>query len=275
VARRYHGWIVAGVLAAVGVVVWFSLGLSLSKLLGGIPNAVEFLRDELPPDWTVLDDAWAGLVQTVQIAYLGTLFGVLISLPLSVLAARNLMPNYVATPVRLLLAGVRVLPALLWALLFVIIVGTGALAGVLAITLYSVGYLGKLQYESFEGLPRDGLDVARATGASRLQLARSVVVPESANAILSQALFMFEYNVRASTILGIVGAGGIGLIMSRYLAAFLYDRVITLLIVVFVAVVVIDWISAQLRARFLDESGAGKARWRDVFAGAFGLRQGP
>jgi phosphonate transport system permease protein len=265
------GWIIIPAVLLLGLFVWLSMGLSFTKLLQGWFNAVEFFRDELPPDWSVLNIAYRGALETLQIAYLGTLFGVALSLPLSVLASRNLLPPFITTPVRLVLAAVRVLPSLLWAVLFVIIVGLGPLAGVLATTLYSIGYLGKLQYEAFEGLPSDGLDVARATGATRLQLARWVVLPESGNILLSQALFMFEYNVRASTILGLVGAGGIGFYINRFLSVQEYSRVFALLFVIFVLVVAIDWISIRVRRRFLDDSERRRPLWREAVKGALGL----
>lgn len=244
-------------LALGALVAWRGLGLEFGQLWRGWNNGIQFLREELPPDWSILHpnderQAWDALWETMEIAYLGTLAGFILSLPLALLAARNLMPPLVATPVRMVLSGIRVLPNLLWALLFVIVLGLGPLAGVLAITLYSVGYLGKLQYEAFEGLPRDVLDAARANGATRVQVARWIVIPEAGNALLSQALFMFEYNVRSSTILGLVGAGGIGFLINRYLSVGQFDRVFALLIAIFFVVIVIDALSHQIRKRFLD-----------------------
>lgn len=272
---RHHGWVLAAALLLAAAVSWVSLGLTARQLLRGWHNGIEFLQEELPPDWSVMGDGWDALVQTLHIAYLGTLLGLAVSLPLSALAARNLFPAAVSTPARGLLAAIRVLPSLLWALLFVIIVGFGPLAGVLAIGLYSVGYLGKLQYETLEGLPRDSLDVARATGASRFQLTRWVVLPEAGNALVSQAMFMFEYNVRASTIVGIVGAGGIGQLMNRYLSVHQYDRIFTLLFLVFLTVVVIDWLSLKVRGAFLDEGPPTRPGWGRALADAVGFRRGP
>jgi phosphonate transport system permease protein len=146
---------------------------------------------------------------------------------------------------------VRSLPALLWAVLFVILLGLGPVAGIFAMTMYTMGHLAKLQYESLEGLAPEPFEAVRATGASRLQIARFVALPEASNLLLSQLLYMFEYNVRASAIVGFVGAGGIGYYIQLYLRALQYNGVVTLLIVVFLTVVLLDVISLQIRARFL------------------------
>jgi len=208
------------------------------------------LELSFPPSGSVLGIALRGLWETMHIAYLGTLLGLGIALPLSLLASRNLFPRRIGIPVRMLLSALRVLPALLWAIIFVMLFGLGPLAGVLAITCYTAGYLGKLFYESFEALPKDTLEALGSMGASRLQLLRFVVIPESAHALLGHALFMFEYNVRHSSVIGIVGAGGIGFYLSAYLKFFEYDKVLTLLLVIFVAVVGIDALSAAARRRF-------------------------
>ena len=190
----------------------------------------------------------------------------LLSLPLSMMAAHNLSPIWLSTITRNVLAGLRVLPSLVWALIFVIMFGPGPLAGVLAMTLYTVGYLGKLQYEALEGVSRHPLEAARAMGLPRWQIARYFALPEASNAILSQILFMFEYNIRHGSVIGLVGAGGIGWYLNNYLGVFSrYDRALALIIVIYVAVVIIDQISLSIRHRFMDsETHAPRARWREI-----------
>ena len=133
-------------------------------------------------------------------------------------------------------------------------------------TMYTVGYLGKLQYEALEGVSKEPLEVARAMGMPRWQVARFFAIPEASNALISQALFMFEYNVRHGSVIGLVGAGGIGWYMNHYLSPFqLYDKVLALIIVMFVVVVIIDQISLSIRQRFMDgETHPQRARWRDI-----------
>jgi len=261
------------------------LGLNLYNLHGGWENATILWSEMFPPDFSVIteratwtqtdcnwDADWAcspavhGLSETIEIAFLATLIGMLISLPLSMMAAHNLSPLLLSTLTRNILAGLRVLPSLVWALLFVIMFGPGPLAGVLAMTLYTVGYLGKLQYEALEGVSRYPLEAARAMGLPRWQVARFFALPEASNAILSQILFMFEYNIRHGSVIGLVGAGGIGWYLNNYLGVYSrYDRAFALILVIYVAVVVIDQISLVIRHRFMDsETHSPRARWREL-----------
>lgn len=231
----------------------FSVSLELhpADLAKGIGNAYELAFDAFPPNQDVLSVAVIAMVETIQIAFMGTVLGIVVSLPLSLLASRNLYERRVTSVARTLLAVIRTLPSLLWAVIFVIIVGFGPLAGILAIMMYSVGYIGKLQYEAMEGVEKDKIDAISATGASKLQMIRFAVLPEAANNLISQALFMFEYNVRASSIIGFVGAGGIGFYVLGYLRLLEYDKIATLLIVVLAVVLVIDYVSIRLRDAYL------------------------
>ncbi len=227
------------------------LGLQFGELTRGWENLIRLSEDAFPPQTALLPTAGVALLETLAIALLGTVVGFMGALPMGILATRTLFPGWVVIPTRLIAASVRTLPSLLWAVLFVILVGFGPLAGVLAMAFYTMGHLAKLQYESLEGLPPEPIEALRATGASRIQVARYVALPEASNQILSQLLYMFEYNIRASSIMGFVGAGGIGYYISRYLQMMQYDGVVALLLVVFVAIVAVDWLSLQLRSRFL------------------------
>jgi phosphonate transport system permease protein len=258
-----RGWIVRrrivrfGVVAALlvlGVLAALALEIRPARL-GSLANLLTLARESFPPDGSLLGEAVRAILETIQIAFLGTLVGAILSLPLGLLGSRNLFGRAVTVPTRLLLAGIRTLPALLWAVVFVVAVGLGPLAGVLASALYTVGYLGKLQYETIEGIPPAPLEAVAAAGASRAQLIRHVVLPESANGLISQLLFMFEYNVRASSIFGFVGAGGVGFYIAAYLTVFRYQSVLTLLLAVFVTVVAIDYVSVRIRDRFLVPTG--------------------
>lgn len=232
--------------------VWSAAGLELRVgRLTGVANLLELLREAFPPDAGLAGTALAAVLETLQIAFLGTLVGAVLALPLGLLGSRNLFGRGATVPARLLLAGIRTLPALLWAVIFVVAVGLGPLAGVLATGVYTVGYLGKLQYEAIEGLDPAPIHAIGSSGASRSQVIRHVVLPESGNHLLSQILFMFEHNVRASSILGFVGAGGIGFYIAGYLTVFQYRSVLTLLIAVFLTILAIDYLSVRLRDRFL------------------------
>tara|TARA_B100001142_G_scaffold122692_1_gene124582 strand:- start:301 stop:1185 length:885 start_codon:yes stop_codon:yes gene_type:complete len=242
---------------------WKTLENSLDNL------SVFFYESLWPPNWKVLEarsypvcdrnwdilcsPAYIGIVETLKIAFVSTGLGFILSLPLATLASRNLHRDSVAIPFRFLLSAMRTLPSLIWAIFFVILIGLGPISGVMAMTFYTIGYLGKLQYETIEGLSKDPLDAAKAMGLSNIEIIMRVVIPESANNLISQLLFMFEYNVRHGSVIGIVGAGGIGYYISTYLKFLQYDKVMALLIVLFFVVVIIDLLSIKARSYFVDD----------------------
>ena len=194
-------------------------------------------------------------------AFIATVIGFIISLPIASLAANNLYPLPVAMAARVLLAGLRSLPSIIWALIFTIAIGFGPLSGVLAMTLYTIGYLGKLQYEAIEGIANEPLEASMAMGLTKTERFMFVVIPESSNSLISQLLFMFEYNVRHGTVLGLVGAGGIGKYIDTNLKFFVYDKAMAFLIVIFVVVVIIDILSMIIRSYVTDESDFKRPKW--------------
>ncbi len=237
----------AAVLAAFFWALWSVGLLEPDRLTRGMSNLGIFLSSLFPPDFSVLPTVAKGLVETVQIAIVGTLLGFILAVPLALAASRSLFPPAITAPVRLVLAIIRTVPSLLWGVIFVVAVGLGAAAGALGVALYSLGYLGKLLYEAFEGVDGEVIEAVRGVGASRLQLARYAIIPETANVVLSQLLFMFEYNVRASSIMGFVGAGGIGFYLLGYIQMLQYSKLTTALLVTLVAVVAIDQASNWIR----------------------------
>ena len=258
------------------------------RLSGGFSNLFVFFSESLwPPNWSVIEPqvypvcttyplfdftcstAWIGMSETIKIAFVSTIFGSIISLPISILAARNLSSLGVSYFARILLAAARSLPSIIWAIFFVILVGFGPLSGVLAMTIYTVGYLGKLQYESIEGMNSIPLESARSMGLSKIEIATGVVIPEMANNLISQMIFMFEYNVRHGTVIGIVGAGGIGYYINLYLKFLQYDKVISYLIIIFIVVLIIDFLSISARSYFNEEGDISKPSWWGVLPGSF------
>jgi len=221
--------------------------LDADRVRRGLHNAGIFLGDLFPPELDVLPEVSRALLETTQIAFAGTALGFLVALPLALLASRTLAPPLVTVPVKLLLAFVRTVPAILWAIVFVVAVGLGPAAGTLGVALYSVGYLGKVFYELFEGSDPEVMEAVRGVGAGRLQLARHAILPEAANGLVSQLLFMFEYNVRASSIMGFVGAGGIGYYLLGYVQLLEYRSLLTAVLVTLIVVVAIDRASAGIR----------------------------
>ena len=241
----------------VGLLIVLSLALGqlglidAQRLLKGASNFILFAQSTLPPDMDILPLAASALVETVAMAFAGTLLGFVFALPFGFLGTRTLAPLPIVLVVRLLSGIIRTIPSLLWAVIFVIVVGLGAPAGTLALAVYTLGYLAKLYAEFFEGVDPEILEAVRGVGARRRHLARFVVWPESANNVLSQLLFMFEYNIRASTILGFVGAGGIGLYLNVYINTLAYTRVATILLLILALVLIMDVVSTQIRKRYL------------------------
>lgn len=225
--------------------------LDVGRLGRGIVNLAEFGRALFPPEPSALPTLSQAMLETIEIAFAGTAIGFVLAVPLALAASPAIFGPRVTGPVKLLLAAVRTVPSLFWGIVFVVAVGLGPAAGALGVALYSLGYLGKLLYETFEGVDPEVLEAVRSVGASRAQLARYALLPEAANGVLAQLLFMFEYNVRASSIMGFVGAGGIGFYLLGYIQLLRYDLLLTALLVTLLVVVLIDRASAYLRRMFL------------------------
>jgi phosphonate transport system permease protein len=221
------------------------------RLLRGLRNLGILTSDMIPPDFAVLPVAGRALWETILMSFAGTMLGFCASLPLSIIGTRNLFSSFFSRCARFIAAAIRTIPVLLWAIIFVILFGLGPLAGTFGIAAYTVGYLAKIYADFFEGTDPEVLEAVGSTGASRLHLVRFVFLPEGANAILTQLLFMLEYNIRASSILGFVGAGGLGFVMQVYLQTLEYRRLASVLLLILIVVLAMDGLSAWLRKHFL------------------------
>jgi len=246
------GLIVAAVIAAS-----YNIGADPTKFVEGLPNLIIILQEINDVEISLIGTALWSMFETIQMAFIGTVVGAAISLPLSMLAARNLNSKIVSGSIRAILAAVRTFPSILWAILFVIMVGLGPFAGVLAIIMYTIGFMTKLQYESIEAVDSDPMDAVNSIGVSKWQLIRYVVVPESAAHLLSQLLYTFDYNVRHTSIIGLVGAGGIGFYIINYIKFFEYGKAAVFMLVVLATVLIIDWISVKIRDKFIIKSQHG------------------
>ncbi len=247
----------------IGIIVAFVIAASINidanpaDFVNGFPKLIKIAEEMTKVDSQLFHIAFSAMFETIQMAFIGTMIGVAIALPLSILAARNLNSKWVYAPIRALLAVIRTFPSILWAILFVIIVGLGPFAGVLAIIMYTIGFVAKLQYEAIEAIDSDPVDAISSIGVSKLQLIRFVVIPESASHLLSQMLYMFDYNVRQTSILGLVGAGGIGYYIINYIQFFEYGKATVFMLVVLVVVLIIDLISVKIRDKFIVKSQRG------------------
>ena len=251
--------LLVGIIIAIVIAASINVDANPLDFAQGLPNLV-IIAQEIAlgiTDLSLFQTAFFAMFETVQMAFIGTIVGVAIAMPLSLLAARNLNSKWVCAPIRALLAAIRTFPSILWAILFVIMVGLGPFAGVLAIIMYTIGFVAKLQYEAIETIDSDPMDAVTSIGVSKAQLIRYVVIPESASHLLSQVLYMFDYNVRQTSILGIVGAGGIGFYIINYIKFFEYGKAVIFMLVVLATVLVIDLISVKIRDRYIIKSQRG------------------
>lgn len=211
-------------------------------------NLSRFSSQFFPPDWSILDRTLEGLLETVQIALVSTLLSIVISIVLSIGAARTIAPLWLLWPTRMILNVIRTIPSLLWALLAVVIVGSNPLAGVIALTFYSVGYLAKFFSETFEAADTDAQQALRSLGASPLQAFQYGLWPNARPIIWSHCLWMLEYNVRSASIIGYVGAGGIGLHLKLYAeSADSWNKFSLVLLCILVIVTVLDFTGEKIR----------------------------
>jgi phosphonate transport system permease protein len=250
-ARRL---ITLGTVAIVLALLWVSArqtDFSIPDLWTGANDFFGFFL-RLKPDWRALPQVWAPLLETLQIAYLGTVFGTLLAAPLIFLASFNTTPNApVMWVARSILTLIRSIPDLLYAAILAPILAIGPLPGVVALTIFTMAVLAKLSSETVEAVDPGPLEALRATGAGRNRVIVYAVLPQIAATMTSYILYVFEINVRASTVLGLVGAGGLGQLLVRYLNFFDYEGVAVLIIVVFAVVLLIDSASVYLRSRLL------------------------
>ncbi len=222
------------------------------ELLEGIPEMMKLLREMVPPRWSYMDNILPGMLETIRMALLGTTIGAIGAIPVAIFCAGNLTLNvWVYYPARLLLNLIRTLPDLLLAAIFVAIFGLGPVPGIFALAVFSLGLIAKLTYEALETIDRGPLEAMTAVGMNRIQLIVFGVVPQLAAQFTSFVLYAFEINVRAAAVLGLVGAGGIGLYYEATLGFLEYDKTSAIILMTLVIVLLIDYASTKLREKLL------------------------
>jgi phosphonate transport system permease protein len=243
--------VLAGLLAA-HVIAWRKTGISISAFVHGYHGMVSFISEAWPPDLshTTVSDAVSAAFITLWMALLGTTFALPVALLLAIPASRLTTPNALAYQgARTLLSFLRAVPDVVFALIFVTAVGLGPFPGVLAIALHTIGVLGKLFSEAIEEMERGPLEALAVAGASRTQLVQHAVLPTVLPTFVGLTLYRFDVNVRASLVLGLVGAGGIGFLINQSIQEFRFDTMLTDILVVLVLVVAADLLSAFVRKR--------------------------
>ncbi len=241
------------VAAVAFVIVSFGqVGLSPERLATGLPRVGDLIGRMMPPDLSRIDRVGGYLLETFQMAVVGTVIGIVVSLPLAVLAARGLTPHpavYVAA--RGLISLFRTVPDLVWALVFVIAVGLGPAAGTLAIAVDTIGFCGRFFAEAMEETDRGPREALTALGASRTGVVFSAVLPQAMPSFINTTLFSLEKSTRSSVVLGLVGAGGIGLELKVAMDLFQYQQAATIIIAIFILVLVVEQISTWARSKVL------------------------
>ncbi|UQS86859.1 phosphonate ABC transporter, permease protein PhnE [Nicoliella spurrieriana] len=251
-SQKFHVKGIAWTVILIVLLVLSSMATGVD-IIGFISNFGQFtdlLVRMSNPDWQYLNVVIAPIIETIQMALIGTTIGALIAAPFSILAARNIVKNPVLRLIiRFILDLVRTLPDLLLAALFVAIVGIGPTAGVFTLAIFSFGVVSKLFYETVESIDNGPLEALEAAGANKIQVVIFAVVPQIINRFVGYFLYAFEINVRSSTVLGYLGAGGIGVYLQRSLSSFMYNQTAVIIIVILVVVVIIDTISNKLQEK--------------------------
>jgi len=238
------------------------LDVSLERVQQGMAHAGRFLGRMIPPNFARSELLWSGLAESLQIAVLASALGIVLALPFGLLGARNLMPAWVSWPARLVVVLARSFHPVVVAILFVKAVGFGALAGILALTVASIGFIGKLFTEAIEEVSIKEVEAVRATGAPFTSVLAFGVLPQVFSRFIGFATYQLDSNLRNSTMVGIVGAGGIGGTLFAAFQRFDYDFVSAILISIIALIMAGEVLATAVRRIFVDN-----ATLRQLFRG--------
>lgn len=248
-ALAFVGYVLVG---AFVIVSFQGVDASLTKALDGIPNLARMAGRMFPPDLSRIEAVGGALLETFQMAVAGTVLGIAASIPLAILASRRhspAMPVYVMA--RALVSFFRTVPDLVWALLFVVAVGLGPFAGTLAIMIDTIGFCGRFFAEAMEEVEEGPQEALGGLGAGRLAVVFCAVMPAAMPSLIATSLFSLEKATRSSVVLGLVGAGGIGIELKVAMEMFSYGQAATIILAVFALVLVVEQGSAWLRRKIL------------------------
>lgn len=243
-------------IVAAAFLVWSfqGVGVSVSEFIAGIPSMGDLIGRMMPPDFSRLESISWSLLETFQMALVGTVLGVLISVPLAILAARNLSPHpviYSAT--RAMISLFRTIPDLVWGLIFVVTVGLGPFAGMLALMVDTIGFAARFFAESMEEVDRGPQEALTALGSTRTGIIACAIMPGAMPSFIATSLFSLEKATRSSVVLGLVGAGGIGIELKVAMDLFNYPQAATIILGIFLLVLAVERVSSTLRGRIMKE----------------------
>lgn len=248
---RWAMWLGIGAVVVISLYCLNAIEFTLEPLVTNLTNGQEVLAQFFDPNWSYawrVRDQW---LVTVEIAVIASFVGCAIALVLALMASKVTAPTALYRVMKLVLAIQRSLPDLAWVLLFAAVVGTGPLAGILALIMFNIGVAAKLTAESIDAVDVGPVEAAQAVGANGLQRARVAVVPQVLPSFASFSFYVFELNIRASLVIGIGGGGGIGEVIRVQLAAFNYENVSAIVAALIVVVFVLDQLSRAIRRRLI------------------------
>ncbi len=244
----WGGWLVAVALTAAGFE--FISGRTIWAFVWDAPaQAADILGRAIPPRWSYAAQLWRPLWDTINIATIGTVLAIALGVPVAFLAAHNTTPSrlLVRPAMLFVIVASRSINSLIWALVLVIVLGPGMLAGILAIALRSIGFVAKLLYEAIEEIDPTQVEAIEATGAARAQVLAWGIAPQIAPAFAGIAVFRWDINIREATVLGLVGAGGIGMQLQSSINQLAWPQVALILLLILATVLVSEWVSARVR----------------------------
>lgn len=227
--------------------------VSVTEIINGLPSMQRILGEMFPPTFSRIGAITEALLVTFQMGIAGTFIGVILSLPLGILASRSQTPNKITYTIsRLLVSLFRTVPDLVWALFFVVTVGLGPFAGVLTIIVDTIGFCGRFFAEGIEEVDPRPIDALKTLGASRLSVISAGVIPEALPSLINSSLFSLEKAVRSSVVLGLVGAGGIGIELKVSMDTFRYSEASAIILLIFALVVLVEYGSSRLRKKIIN-----------------------
>jgi len=245
-------WVVIISFAAFFIQGFTSADINGARLLQGMSNLGGFFNQAWPPSTGRLEPIMWAMIETLNMAIVGVFFGVLLSLPFALLCSRNTSPNALVRWVsRMVVATLRTVPDLVWALIFVVAVGLGPLAGILAIIMDTIGFCARFFSERIEEIRSGPSEALSSTGAGRMSVIFGAIIPESMASITATSLYSVEKAIRSAVVLGLVGAGGIGVELSTSMRMFRYDQAMTIILVILVVVIAVEQVSSAIRKRII------------------------
>ncbi|WP_148864895.1 phosphonate ABC transporter, permease protein PhnE [Marinobacter fonticola] len=245
---QWLGW---ALFVAVLIVSWEGADMRPMTLINDAGNMAVFAGDFFPPNFDNLDLYLEEMLITIQIAVWGTVLSIVMAIPLGILSSENLVPWWIYQPVRRAMDACRAINEMVFAMLFVVAVGLGPFAGVLALFVHTTGVLAKLFSEAVEAIDHGPVEGVRVTGARPVHEIIYGVIPQVLPLWISYSLYRFESNVRSATVVGMVGAGGIGVILWESIRGFMFAETCAVILVIVATVTLLDVLSQRIRRRFI------------------------